>query len=135
MDDCIFCKIIKGDMPSFKIYEDEQLYAFLDINPVNPGHTVIVPKTHSADLREMSKEEAAHLMSVIQTIAPLIAKQVGTESFCAMSNIGRASGQMIFHTHFHIIPRFPTDGYEHWHRDGDLHEDLTGLAEQIREVL
>ncbi|OGL92833.1 hypothetical protein A2239_02695 [Candidatus Uhrbacteria bacterium RIFOXYA2_FULL_40_9] len=135
MDDCIFCKVIKGEMPSYKVYEDDYVFAFLDIHPINPGHTILVPKTHTTDMREMDGEIAQHLMSVAQKIAPIIAKQVGTEAFNFTSNIGRAAGQVIFHTHFHIIPRFSTDGYEHWHRDGDVHEDLTELVEKIRESL
>ncbi len=121
-------------MPSFKIYEDELVYAFLDIHPVNLGHTVVVPKQHAADLRESEKSVMAHLMNVVQEIGPKISKAVGAEAFNVASNVGRAAGQVIFHTHLHIIPRFPADGHEQWHGK-DEYTDFEAVKNQILEKL
>jgi histidine triad (HIT) family protein len=134
MDDCLFCKIINKNMPSFGIYEDEQVYAFLDIHPVNLGHVVIVPKEHAVDLRESDKAVMAHLMNVIQEIGPKIAKAVGAEAFNVASNVGRAAGQVIFHTHLHIIPRFPADGHVQW-IGKDEHVDFESVKQQILDKL
>jgi histidine triad (HIT) family protein len=135
MDDCIFCKIIKGEIPSQKVYEDDDIIAFLDIRPINPGHTLVVPKTHAANILETSEEDAQKLVAAVKKIAPAILKAVGTESFNLSSNNGRASGQVVFHTHWHIMPRFPADGYEPWSRDDDKHDDLASMAEKIRANL
>lgn len=132
MDDCLFCKISKGESPCTKIYENDHVFAFLDIHPVNPGHTMVIPKNHSADLREMSQEDAAALIHAIQYLGPRISKAMGTESFNVHFNIGRPSGQMVFHTHAHIIPRHPADGHEHW-KGTDEHVDFEAVGTQIRQ--
>jgi len=121
-------------MPSFGVYEDELVYAFLDIHPVNPGHVVIVPKEHAEDLRTSDKATMAHLMNVIQEIGPKISKAVGAEAFNVASNVGRAAGQVIFHTHLHIIPRFPADGHEQWHGT-DEHVDFEAMKQKILEKI
>lgn len=132
MDDCIFCKVIAGELPCQKVYEDDHVLAFLDIRPINPGHTLLVPKQHAANLLETSLEDAQRLMEVAKKIAPGILKTVGTESFNLAVNNGRSSGQVVFHTHMHIMPRFPADGYAAWQRQDDKHDDLASMAEKIR---
>lgn len=122
-------------MPSHKVYEDEHVLAFLDIRPVNPGHTLVIPKAHSADMREMSDEDLGRVMAAARKIAPVILKTVGAESFNFTSNVGRAAGQIVFHTHFHIMPRFATDGYKPWERDDDTHVDTAELAKTIRNAI
>jgi histidine triad (HIT) family protein len=132
MEDCIFCKIVNGDIPSHKLYEDEHTLAFLDIRPINPGHALVVPKAHAANILESSDEDMQRVMAVVKKITPSILKTVGSESFNLSANTGRAAGQVVFHTHLHIMPRHAADGYEPWQRDDDGHDDLGTLAQTIR---
>jgi len=134
MPDCLFCKIIAGEIPSHKIYEDDRAVAFLDIRPINPGHTLIVPKAHAADLRESSVEDAAHAIEVVKKLAPAILAAVGADAFNFSANTGAAAGQVIFHTHFHVMPRFGGDGYKPWVREGEA-GDLASVADRIRKNL
>lgn len=113
-DDCIFCKIIAGQVPSEQVFEDEQVLAFLDINPINPGHLLLIPKEHSETLLETSTEVLCQLMSHVPNLARAAISAVGADSFNLGVNVGRAAGQVVFHTHFHIIPRFATDSHRLW---------------------
>lgn len=131
MSDCIFCKIIAGEIPSHKIHEDDTLLAFLDIHPVNPGHTLIITKAHHANFLETPKELVSAITELGQRLAPAILKTVGADAFNFSTNNGRAAGQLIGHTHFHLIPRFPTDGHKMWHGK-DEHQDFAAVAEKIR---
>ncbi len=135
MDDCIFCKIASGQVPGQTIYEDDDVLAFLDIRPLNPGHTLIIPKRHSDNLLQASEAEAEKIVGVAKKIAPGILKAVGADSFNFTTNCGRAAGQIVFHTHFHLIPRVPADGYRLWSREDDKHDDLASVAEKIRKEL
>lgn len=134
MDDCIFCKIITGQMPAHKIYEDDQAFAFLDIHPVNPGHALVIPKNHADNFLKSSEDDMCHLVKVAQKIAPAILKAVGAESFNIGFNVGRGAGQVIFHTHMHIMPRFPADGHELW-QGSDEPQDFAAIADQIKNQL
>ncbi|MEM4248507.1 MAG: HIT family protein [Candidatus Nanoarchaeia archaeon] len=114
MNDCIFCKIINNEMPAQKIYENDKVLAFLDIHPCNYGHTLVVPKNHYKDLLDTPKEIVAELMSAVQKIAPAVVKGSNAQGFNLGLNNGSAAGQIIFHAHFHIIPRFAGDGLIQW---------------------
>ncbi|MBI4149852.1 HIT family protein [Candidatus Woesearchaeota archaeon] len=115
MTDCIFCKIIKGEVPSSKIYEDDNVYAFLDISPVNPGHTLVVPKQHCTDLYEMTNDEINAVFTTAKRIAKAVVRGVQADGVNIGMNNGKAAGQIVFHAHIHVIPRFMNDGYHHWH--------------------
>ncbi|MBN1907744.1 MAG: HIT family protein [Deltaproteobacteria bacterium] len=106
MDNCIFCKIIKGEIPSFKVYEDELVYAFEDINPITEGHTLIIPKKHSQDLWEIEAESltAVHLAS--KKIMDAIKKVLKPTGVVAMQLNGKSVGQAVFHYHLHLMPRY-----------------------------
>ncbi len=136
MNDCLFCKIISGAIPSAKIYEDDEVLAFLDIKPVNPGHALVIPKAHTDRLAEMTDDAAASLMRVVPYLSKAIMKAVGAEAFNLMCNNGDLAGQTIDHVHLHIIPRFDGDGYEAWHGSGDLPQDeVSRIANAIRQNL
>jgi len=135
MNDCIFCKIITGDLPSYKLYEDDQVLVFLDINPVNPGHSLIVPKNHSEKCLDDTEEDLVAVMKTMKKVSPAILKTVGAEAMNFTTNCGRAAGQVVFHTHFHIIPRLATDGHENWKPMEGPHEDLGAMAEKIRSEI
>lgn len=122
-------------MPSQKVYEDDQVLAFLDIQPINPGHTLVVPKRHAENFLKTEEEDLAKVMAVVKKITPGILKAVGADSFNLGCNTGRAAGQVVFHTHFHIMPRLSTDGYRLWHPHDDAPSDLKKIAERIREEL
>ncbi|MBP6924485.1 MAG: HIT family protein [Candidatus Pacebacteria bacterium] len=106
----IFSKIIAGELPSFKVYEDEKVFAFLDINPIQPGHTLVVPKTPSEDALSTNPEDLAHIMVVGQRLAKVIMETTECDGINFLINNGKAAGQVVFHTHLHIIPRFDNDG-------------------------
>ena len=124
MKDCIFCKIVKGEIPSTKIYEDDEFYAFLDIKPINKGHTLIVPKLHCRNLLDFPKVQETDLMEFLKKVANAVTKGVGADGFNLGMNNEPAAGQVIFHAHFHIIPRFKDDKLGSWpdkeYDDGEI---------------
>ena len=112
MEDCVFCKIIKGDIPSYKIYEDDSVYAFLDINPSSPGHTLVIPKKHSEDIFDIEEDDLKKVIFVSKEIAKKM-KDLGCEGVNIYNNNGAVSGQIVFHFHIHIVPRkMPPDSLE-----------------------
>ncbi|TAK03564.1 HIT family protein [Patescibacteria group bacterium] len=133
-NNCVFCKIVTGDIPSHKVYEDADTLAFLDIHPVNAGHTLVIPKAHFENFAQTPKETAATLLHLSQRLAPGILKAVGADAFNLSTNNGRAAGQLVFHTHFHLIPRFPADGHKMW-QGSDEHQDFAAMALKIKECV
>ncbi len=130
---CLFCKIIAGEIPSAKIYEDEHSFAFLDINPVNPGHSLLVPKKHFTSLYETPDETLKELSPLVKKLAIAVKKAVSADGVNIGMNNDPAAGQIIFHAHFHVIPRFAADGHKHWrgkrpYKDGEMDE----VAEKIK---
>lgn len=112
--DCLFCRIVRGEIPSSKVYEDDYVYAFLDIAPSFPGHTLVVSKNHYKNILDMDVSEASHIFAAIQKIAPAMMKATGAEGFHVLQNNNEAAGQTVFHTHFHIISRKAGDGMTLW---------------------
>jgi len=136
MDNCLFCKIVRGEIPCEKIYEDEHTFAFLDIKPLNEGHTLVVPKAHHTDMMDTPKEVFLRVMETVHTLAPVIKKIVGADAINLGNNNGAAAGQVIFHLHAHIIPRHKDDGYHPWHRgDSTLSTSLKETQTKILTAL
>ena len=133
--DCIFCKIIKGEVHSLKIYEDEKVLAFLDISPINAGHTLIIPKEHFDAFSDLPDKIASNLMVEVKNLAPKIIKAVGAEAFNVGINNGKIAGQIIPHAHVHIIPRFSKDGLKHWQGRKYEPEVMQALADKIKKAL
>lgn len=106
MSNCIFCKIIAGEIPSVKVYEDEHVYAFMDIMPLSKGHTLLIPKTHREFVYDMTPEEAGQLFSVAPKIASAIKETFEPEGMNLLNNNGPKAGQSVFHFHLHFIPRY-----------------------------
>lgn len=131
MNDCLFCKIVSGEIPSEKIYEDENTFAFLDIHPINRGHTLVVPKTHYENIYEAPEEVFTKVMRTVQLLAPKIKQAVGADGINIGINNGKAAGQLVYHLHTHIIPRFESDGYSHWH--GNPYQE--GEIGTIRDII
>jgi histidine triad (HIT) family protein len=105
MSDCIFCKIIKGEIPSVKIYEDDRVYAFADINPVTDGHTLVIPKTHAQGLLDISAEDLAAVARGARKVAAAIEKALNPTGIIALQLNGASVGQMVMHYHMHLVPR------------------------------
>ena len=105
MSDCIFCKIINGDIPSTKVFENEHVLAFLDISQVTKGHTLVIPKVHKENIYELSPETAKLVFEVIPEIARAIKTEFSPIGMNILNNNGEAAGQSVFHYHVHLIPR------------------------------
>ncbi len=130
-EDCIFCKIIKGEIPSRKVYEDEDMIAFLDIMPVNKGHALVVPKRHFQYIEEATDEELAALMKKIKKIAPAVLRAVGSQGYNLGINNGAVAGQLVPHLHFHIMPRFEGDGHHLFKGKKLSDEEMDKVKEKI----
>ncbi len=132
MDECIFCRIVKGEIPSEKVYEDSKYVAFLDIMPANPGHTLVIPKEHYEDLMSTPNEVLDGMLNDAKKIASAVLKAVDAEGFNLQVNVGKVSGQVVPHLHIHIIPRFEGDGH-HLFRQGEYEEgQMEEIAKRIR---
>ncbi len=135
MADCIFCKIIAGEIPAARIYEDDETVAFLDIHPSAKGHTLIVPKSHVKDLLEAGPSEIAAVLKTAQRIAPAILKATNSEGFNIAMNNGAAAGQVVFHWHTHLIPRTTGDGLKFWPEKSYVDGEAEELGKKIQELL
>ena len=128
---CIFCKIIAGEIPCHKVYEDDKVLAFLDIKPLNLGHTLVIPKKHYENLEEINEEELTALTLAVKKIGRLVKEKLGVAGYNISENNGEVAGQEIMHLHFHIIPRQEGDGLGPWPRrgyqDGEAEETLKKL--------
>lgn len=133
--DCVFCKIINGEIPSAKIYENNKVIAFLDISPVNKGHTLVVPKKHSENLLEDNDEDLKECIILIKKLSKAIIKAINAEGINVISNIKPAAGQVIMHTHFHLIPRFKNDGLKHWPQGSYNENEMIAYKIKISENL
>ena len=112
MEDCIFCKIIKGELPSSKIHEDDELLAFLDIQPVNKGHVLIIPKQHKELIADLDNKTLGNMITVANKINQAIRKSgIRSEGINLFLADGEVAGQEVFHVHLHVIPRFIADGF------------------------
>ena len=121
---CIFCEIVAGRIPSYKIYEDDLFIAILDRFPVNTGHTLIIPKFHSLDMFGLCEKEAPAIMPLAVKIAKKIKEELKPTGFNILQNNGKTAGQVVFHYHLHIIPRYDGDGLNiHPKSMGDVGED------------
>ena len=134
--DCLFCKIIAGEIPCTKVYEDDKVLAFLDIHPVNIGHTLVIPKAHHVNLYDTEDATLAHMMTVTKKLSIAIKSALSADGINIEMNNESGAGQLIFHTHLHIIPRFSGDGLKHWpsargYNEGEAHE----VAQKIKDSL
>ena len=113
MTNCIFCQIIEGTIPSAKIYEDEHVYAFMDIMPVTAGHVLLIPKKHVENVYDFSEEEASRLFAAAPKIANALKDEFEPAGMNLLQNNGAPAGQSVFHFHLHFIPRYDeTDGFQ-----------------------
>ncbi len=138
MEDCIFCKIIKGEIPSFKVYEDENVFAFEDINPIAEGHTLVIPKKHARDLWEIDDESLTAVQLASKKIIDAINRALKPSGVAAMQLNGESVGQTVLHYHLHLIPRLegnPSLPIARWKMTpGDM-DKIKETAEKIREAI
>ena len=109
-DNCIFCKIIAGEIPSHTLYEDEMFKVILDVGPATKGHALILPKNHYANLYELPEEDAAQAIKLAKKMMIKMTNKLNCDGFNIMQNNGEVAGQTVFHFHMHLIPRYKNDG-------------------------
>ena len=109
-NDCIFCSIIEGEIPSRTVYEDDTVLAFLDVNPLAPGHTLVIPRSHHERLQDLPDEEASRLYEVAHELTEAVERGVEADATTLAVNNGEAAGQEVPHVHCHLVPRFDGDG-------------------------
>jgi histidine triad (HIT) family protein len=149
MEDCLFCKIVAGTVPSKKIYEGAHTYAFLDINPVHLGHTLVVPKKHSQNIFSIDPSDWSAVMETVRKLAPKVKDVTGASGInIIMNNHPRLQNmpegetmhvmapiQLIDHVHIHIVPRFAKDGMKGLPQHKETNEALDEMAERMRNAL
>ena len=123
-DNCIFCKIAAGDIPSATIYEDNEFRVILDIEPASKGHALILPKEHYANLYELSDELAAKALTVAKKVITKMTDILGCDGYNVVQNNGEAAGQTVFHFHIHLIPRYKEDDVNIGWKQGKLTEEV-----------
>ena len=135
-DDCLFCRLIRGEIPSAVVYENEQVYAFLDINPVSRGHVLIVPRGHAETLFDMRPGADAALLDAMRKVGRAVMLATGAEGLNVVQNNYKAAGQEVPHVHWHLIPRHAGDGYLPWpHGNYADTEEMCAVAAAIKSAL
>ncbi|CAK7056667.1 MAG: hypothetical protein DELT_01259 [Desulfovibrio sp.] len=135
-DSCIFCRIVKGELPSTRVYEDDALFAFLDINPISPGHTLLIPKGHYETLLDIPENTASLLLPAAQRIGKVLMNVTKSGGFNCLQNNFAAAGQIVFHSHIHIIPRMEGDGLKQWPHNATIDAAAANaIAEAVRAAL
>ena len=135
MDDCLFCKIVKGEIPCAKVYEDDDIMAFLDIAPVNKGHTLVIPKKHYVDFLDMPDDIVQKLFTATKKITKAVVEGVKADGFNFGMNNKKAGGQLVMHAHLHIMPRFNDDGLKLWEGHPYNEGDMDKVKEDIVKAL
>lgn len=138
MDDCIFCKIIRGEIPSFKVYEDNLVFAFEDINPISPGHTLVIPKNHAKNIWEISEQDLVAVQIASKKIAQGIKDALNVDGIAFMQLNGRAVSQEVMHYHLHLVPR-KADGpplpFSSWQLKPGNMDEIGAMAEKIKAAI
>ena len=130
-NNCVFCAIAAGEIPCFKVYEDEGVLAYLDINPFSEGHTLVIPKAHSECLLDTADEALAMVLARVKKVAAHLKEALPCDGFNILQNNGEAAGQTVRHLHFHIVPRRGSGPIAFESGKGDM-ERLKALADRIR---
>ena len=133
--DCIFCKIVAGDIPSYKVYEDEHVLAFFDILPISPGHTIVAPKSHEADVEALSDEEFSAMAIAVKKIGKAMMDGLGVKGYSVFLDNKSAANQHVPHAHFHVVPRAEGDGLERWPQSGYGEGEAEHCLKKVTEHL
>ena len=136
MSDCIFCKIIAGDIPAHKVYEDDLVLAFLDIAPITKGHTLVIPKIHQESISAVPSEYQHRILEISSKIGKAFVRTQEYDGFNLHLNNGQCAGQVVPHAHMHVVPRIGTDGF-HWnwrnleYKENEIEELLSKFNEKF----
>lgn len=130
--DCVFCKIIKGDLPSYKIFEDEWTLAFLDISKDVDGHTLVIPKKHCTNILDCEEDVLKKVMETVQKISKHYVQNCGYSAVNVLNANGASAGQSVFHLHFHIFPRTENDGANLWVQNKLAKLELSEMANKLK---
>ncbi len=136
MNDCIFCKIVSGEISSYKIYEDDKVMAFLDVLPIHPGHTIVIPKKHVPDVEDLSDEDISAMAVSIKKIGRSIMDGLDVKGYSILLDNKDAANQHVPHVHFHVVPRKEGDGLERWpqggYGDGEAEEIVNKILAKMQ---
>jgi len=132
-DDCIFCKIIRGEIPSFKVFENDRVFAFMDINPIQPGHSLVIPKFHTKNIFDAPDEWAAATINGVQRLARAVNKTLNPDGINVLQANGPGAAQSVFHLHMHVVPRAMNDEMKmNWGIHPGEMDDIKIMAERIQ---
>ncbi len=135
MKDCLFCRLVAGEIPASRLYEDDEVLAFMDIGPLVKGHALVIPKRHYDPLTAMPADLLGRVMAVVQRVAAAQMKGLGCDGINLHQSNGAAAGQVVPHVHFHVVPRFDGDGH-HWNWKPRAYEnqaEMDAVAASIRD--
>ena len=133
---CIFCRLVAGEIPASRVYEDEQTLAFMDLGQVNPGHTLVAVKRHATDLLDLTADEAAAAMRTAHRVAQAVKKAFDPPGLTLLQCNGQAGDQTVFHFHIHVVPRHVDDGVGlSWPRKDPARDQLEAYAAHVRQAL
>lgn len=130
---CVFCSIVKGEIPATKVYEDDDVLAFMDIGPVVKGHTLVIPKSHHNPITETPVPVLQKLIAIVQRVARAQLQGLDADGINVSQANGQTAGQVVPHIHFHVIPRFATDGH-HWNWTPRKYETSTEMREYAQRI-
>ena len=135
--DCIFCKIVSNEIPSVNVHEDDRVLAFMDINPLNEGHLLVIPKAHAATIYEITEGDFVAVMAATHKLAAAVKKALNPEGVNLMQLNGKAANQVVPHLHVHIVPRWSGDGLTicKWKLTAGNMDKIKAVAEQIQKAL
>lgn len=133
--DCIFCRIIAGDIPSYKVYEDDRVVAFFDILPISPGHTIVVPKQHMSDMENLDDEDMKAMSLALKKIGKAVMEGLGVKGYSIFLDNKSAANQHVPHVHFHLVPRAEGDGLERWPQSGYSEGEAEECLKKVKESL
>jgi histidine triad (HIT) family protein len=130
--DCLFCKIVAGEVPSTRVHEDDRTIAFMDINPATRGHLLVIPREHAADVRDIPAEDLHAVVDVVQRLARTVVEKLGADGVNLLNSTGRAAWQTVFHFHLHVIPRYDTDPLRlPWQPEPGDRDEIAAAAEEL----
>jgi histidine triad (HIT) family protein len=133
--ECIFCKIVAGDIPSYKVYEDDKVMAFFDILPISHGHTIIVPKKHETDIEDLTDEDLSAMALAMKKIGKAVMEGLGVKGYSVFLDNKSVANQHVPHVHFHLVPRAEGDGLERWPQSGYGEGEAEFCLKKIQEKL
>jgi histidine triad (HIT) family protein len=135
MDDCVFCKIVRREIPAEILYEDADTLAFLDARPTTDGHSLVIPKKHIRNIFDADDASLAAAMAAVRKVSPAVRDSVGAKGLHINSNHESAAGQIVFHLHFHVIPRHDRSEFQFWPQHEEPKEEAAAIAAKIRSAL